>query len=311
MPFFLGSATITLIFYYIYIGSLNYPAPIQLVMPLTGSDRIFDAFLEEANMASQQIGFGATAIGKANYVRKAQYYQAFFALSIGFERAAKIALIADSLLENNGNLLSYEEIKDYGHSLKELLNATDEISVRRKFEEENHRLPRGQIHVAIIDVLNQFAKTSRYFNIDYLTGSKYLDPKSDSLKLWHKNVTLKVIEMHYSKRKLEKDEVQAEFVDTIISPITLSRHFMETGEYNNSIKDQALSLARSNFSAPYVRMYVLQIARFLAHVNSELGYLAMQTKGKVKLPYFSDVFSDFFNDDRYFKTRKIWEREYL
>lgn len=282
-------------------------------MSLTGSDKsdgIFDAFLEEAQMASQQIGFGATAIGKANYVRKAQYYQAFFALSIGFERAAKIALIADSTLENNGKTLSYEKMKDYGHNLKKLLNATDEISVRRKFEVENHRLPRSQIHVAIIDILNQFAKTSRYFNIDYLTGSKYLGPNSDPLKLWHKNVTIKVIEMHYSKKRLEKDELQAEFVDTILSPIMLSRYFMETGEYNNSIKDQSLSLAWSKFSAPYVRMYILQIARFLAHVNSELGYLAMQTKGKVTLPSFSEVFGHYFNDDQYFRTRKIWEREY-
>ena len=282
-------------------------------MSLTGSDksdRIFYAFLEEAKMASQQIGFGATAIGKANHARKAQYYQAFFALSIGFERASKIALIADSTLKNNGEPPSNGEIKNYGHGLKKLLNATDEIAVRRHFEEEHQRLPSSQIHKAIIDILTQFAKTSRYFNIDYLTSSKVLDPNSDPLRLWYNNVTLKVVEMHYPRRRREKDEAWAEFVDTIFSPVTLSRQFMETGEYNDSIKDQSLNLAFSKFSAPYVRMYVLQIARFLAHVNSELGYLATQTDGKVSLPYFAEIFGHFFNDDQYFKTRKIWEREY-
>jgi len=48
------------------------------------------------------MGISATAIGKANYARLAYYAQAFFALTIGFERAGKLALVVDYAIQNGG-----------------------------------------------------------------------------------------------------------------------------------------------------------------------------------------------------------------
>jgi hypothetical protein len=42
----------------------------------------------EAELAAEQLAIGVTALGHANHTQKGLYHQAFFALSIGFERLA-------------------------------------------------------------------------------------------------------------------------------------------------------------------------------------------------------------------------------
>ncbi len=49
----------------------------------------------------------------------------------------------------------------------------------------------------------------------------------------------------------------------------------------------------------------MQIARFLARLLSELGTQA-QAVGMDTVPYFSEFFVTFNNDDDYFRSRKTW-----
>ena len=57
------------------------------------TDPTWLALAREAGLAAEHIGIGATALGRANYAQEAYYAQAFFALSVGFERAAKLEII--------------------------------------------------------------------------------------------------------------------------------------------------------------------------------------------------------------------------
>ena len=49
---------------------------------------VFQALAREAGLAAEHLAAGVTSLGKANYAHKGIYFQAFFDLSIGFERAA-------------------------------------------------------------------------------------------------------------------------------------------------------------------------------------------------------------------------------
>jgi hypothetical protein len=59
--------------------------------------------------------------------------------------------------------------------------------------------------------------------------------------------------------------------------------------------------------APYRQLYVLQIIRYWVELLSSLQYGAMGT-GSQDIPFFTEVFAPFYNEDSYFKTRKIWDK---
>jgi hypothetical protein len=52
-------------------------------------------------------------------------------------------------------------------------------------------------------------------------------------------------------------------------------------------------------------MYVLQIARFLARLLSELGSLGYRMSPQI-IPELSEFYRVFENDDREFRKRKTW-----
>ena len=100
----------------------------------------WNAIAREAALAAEHLGNGATILGKANYEHHAHYGQAFFSLSTGFERAAKLALVVDHALINAGEFPSTGKIRDYGHNLARLLGQADAIAERRGLP-SNVRLP--------------------------------------------------------------------------------------------------------------------------------------------------------------------------
>ena len=57
----------------------------------------------EAELAAEQLAAGVTALGRANHAQRGYYSQAFFGMSIGFERAAKLIIIADHAIREHGS----------------------------------------------------------------------------------------------------------------------------------------------------------------------------------------------------------------
>ena len=68
-------------------------------------------------LVQQLIGSGATALGRANYADKGEYYNAFFGLSTGIERLTKLILVADHAICSGGKFPSHSNIKNYGHKV--------------------------------------------------------------------------------------------------------------------------------------------------------------------------------------------------
>jgi hypothetical protein len=103
-------------------------------------------------------------------------------------------------------------------------------------------------------------------------------------------------------RQIESD---AALVDEAIAPFTLVRHSAEDGEPISSPFDASLRTGLNSASKPWERMYVLQIARFIGGVLSDLGD-AGYGQTRIEIPHLSEFFGIFRNDDRYFRSRKVW-----
>jgi hypothetical protein len=90
---------------------------------------IWQALCLEAGLAAEHLGSGVTLFSKANYAHNGNYFLAFFDLSIGFERTAKLAVIVDYYIKNSSAFPTNQILKNkYGHNLIALLDETDKIA---------------------------------------------------------------------------------------------------------------------------------------------------------------------------------------
>ena len=251
-------------------------------------------------------------MGWANYAQKAYYAQAFFALSIGFERSTKVALVVDHALRLGGKFPSDHELKrvlkQFGHDLRKLLDNADEIGLRWASGTvvESDRLPRTPIHDAIIGVLNDFAtNVTRYYNLDVLARGAGASSEDDPVRAWHERVTEPVLAKHWSPAAQKRVERNAELVDALLSGQALGRHHSESGQDLSAPMAASYETGRAEAAAPHARVYVLQIARFISHLMSGLTFAAHANQLH-QIPYMSEYFAIFNNKDVYFRSRKSW-----
>lgn len=269
-------------------------------------NEIWQALTREAGLAAEQLAIGISALGKANYAQHAYYGQAFFALSIGLERAAKLALVVDYAVEHNGMFPSNRMLLGYGHKLNVLLDLADEIAKRRALAGVAKRLPHTPIHVGIIDVLSDFADNiTRYYNLDLVTGDPRAAGQMDVIRAWFERVTMAVLAAHYEPRQRERHQRNAQLVDQILGENAKVFFHSEEGHVLNSLYEASAQTGITDFARPYTRMYVMQILRFLGSLLSELGYAAHRRQLDM-IPELSEFFATFNNSDSYFKRRKTW-----
>jgi hypothetical protein len=118
------------------------------------TERAIDAALSrEASSVAQHLGIGATAIGRADFDRTASYAQAFFALSVGLERGAKLALTLDAAA-STGEFLTSGALRSFGHDLEQLILEVGRVALGRGIDVA---FPNSEIHRAIRQVLTCFA----------------------------------------------------------------------------------------------------------------------------------------------------------
>jgi hypothetical protein len=230
----------------------------------------WQALAREAGIAAEHMAIGASALTKANYAQHAYYGQAFFALTIGFERAAKLALVVDHAIEHDGQFPEHKVLRDYCHRLKDLLNNADEIAKRRGLSGAEYCLPRSAIHDGIVSVLSDFANNiTRYYNLALVTGDPRAVQLDDPVRAWFERVTVQVLTAHYRPRDRDMRERNARLIEQLLGGCTTVLHHVETGDALDSLYDASLQTGVIDFAKPYTKMYVMQIARFLGNLLSE------------------------------------------
>lgn len=269
-------------------------------------NKIFSAFLKEAQFTKEILGIGVTQLYKANYAAKGIYYQSFTCLSTGIERMEKLCLILYYYIQNQGVLPPEKCIRSYGHKIPDLYATCRNIANCQKINFHFQYKMDEKIHQAIIDLLGSFAETSgRYSNVNMLLGQE--DKSNDCIEQWYYNVDVPLYNKYISQKRKSDIEHRAYIIGNMLNSFTLTSFIAEDkSEVQNAI-EASKRTGIWEAVAPYRQRYMLQIIRYLTELLNELGHKAMAIRPE-DIPYFGEIFSLFYNNNAYFRSRKTWDK---
>ncbi|MCH2486765.1 MAG: hypothetical protein MK010_03345 [Erythrobacter sp.] len=266
------------------------------------------AMHREASLVSQIIGSGATALGRASYGSGfGEYYTAFFGLSIGIERLAKLILVADYALDNGGALPGQSVVRKYGHKLKDLIAKVDEIAKKRKIT-VTYLLPTDPICSAVIDCLDAFSDASRgrYANFEAI-GNPAFDPSNEPVNKWWTEVVEPILDKHYRGKRAEDGvKNRAAIINAMIGHAASVLHTNETGAVMSDVSTASERTGQTKWAQKYGRFYTLSVVRWLSHIFDEMTHSAGYQPGLESLFGHYEFFQTYNLDDSFLLTRKIW-----
>ncbi len=270
-----------------------------------GYSRVLSTLLDEATLAAELLCAGVTTLRRATTPKRGLYELALFNLSIGLERVCKLAVLIDYCITSKGAFPSNDLLrKDYGHDLDVLFPSVEKIVSDRKITADYTEPPRAEIHKAIISTLAEFAKTTRYYNLDLLTGGKAAPLQSGSAA-WVSRVGSLILKKHYSPQKQMEDVLEAQELQAAMGSIVSGIRFDEGGRSIDSLEQGLIHSAEIRIIQRFGPFYCLQLIRYLAAVLEELRKKS-RSSGLPALPVFIEIFSPFLNGDQFLKSRKTW-----
>ncbi|END8700851.1 hypothetical protein ABMH07_002674 [Escherichia coli] len=261
----------------------------------------------EASLVTQLIGSEATAIGKANYADKiGEYYTAFFGLSVGFERLAKLILVAHYAIEHKGKMPDENIVRKFGHKLIELTNEVDSISKKMQLSLRYSR-PTHKITYKILECLDSFAdaRRGRYANFSSLSSPNLTN--NEPINKWWGEVAESILEKHYyytvEQRRVEEN---ARFINATLSPYTTVMYMNKSTNIMQDLISASIRTGQNTIVQKWGRFYSLSIARWLATVLTELSDIASHKYGIISFYGLSEHCCSYIVEDSFLKNRKIW-----
>jgi hypothetical protein len=267
------------------------------------------AISREGELIAQQLGIGATALGRANYAEVGYYYQAFFALTIALERLAKLALAFDHARNHQGQFPDSNRYKSFGHDLLKLRRRV-ELTATAHSVQDPHRTDanrNAEIETESLEVLTGFAKgINRYYNLEMLSsGSGEME---EPIAAWHQRVTRFVLEEHLSDRSLVRMDSKARLNADLLSGSTIVRFTGEENDHINDVYEMTFRSLTSEFARRWERMYVLRTARLW--IRTMLGAAGAASRVGVAVPDLKEFFSLYLQPDSFLRDRKSWDRRH-
>ena len=266
------------------------------------------ALHREASLVSQILGSGATALGRASYGNGfGEYYTAFFGLSIGIERLAKLILVADYALDNSGALPGQAVVRKYGHKLKELIAQTGVIATKRGITVP-HIGPDHPICAAVVNCLDAFSDASkgRYANFEAI-GNPNFNVADEPVNKWWTEVVEPILDKHYRGKRAEHGvKKRAAIIDAMMGDLTLVLHTNETGGVMSDLNTASERTGQTKWAQKYGRFYTLSVVRWLAYIFDEMTHTAGYAPGLDSLFGHYEFFQTYTVDDDFLLTRKVW-----
>lgn len=274
-------------------------------MSATGYSRVFVTLLHEGTLAAELVSAGVTVLRTATTPRSGLYELALFNLSIGFKRMCKLSVLIDHYVANKGAFPTSDVLKNkYGHDLDKLFPAVDRIVAERKIESDYSESPASEIHREIISTLSEFAKTTRYYNLDSLTGGKAANLQSGRAA-WVSRVGKLILKKHYSARKQIGDVLEAQVLQASMGEVVSGIRFDEAGKSIDMLEEGLIHGAEGRVIQKFGQFYCLQLIRYVAVVLEELSRISHR-EGLHDIPFFGEIFSWFLNEDSMLRSRKTW-----
>ena len=178
----------------------------------------FKLLQQEGFLFQSSLTQGLTALRKANDSdpQKGNYYVAFFQLSIGLERLMKTTVIIDHMWKNNLSTPSSDVLRRLGHRLRDLyshLQSLDGVD-----DNPLGKVAPTSISFDILDVLDSFARTSRYYNLDTLAaGTTASDPIDD-----YKQVMQRILDEDIAEKVVTRTIARQSTLATNMSPMVFA-----------------------------------------------------------------------------------------
>ena len=179
--------------------------------------------LMEGSLTLSTLTEGLDCLRKANMYEKGLYYQAFLSLSIGIERLLKIILLYEYRINNDGKFPENNYLKEKGHDLYEMFKIVSPNTL-----EDN-------VDNLVIKFLSNFAKSTRYYNLDVLTRRdvKLLNPLEEC-----KNIEDIIIEKYNVKqRKIQNQNPFVNHMNEISSILYLDMRGREINDFNDVLNE--------------------------------------------------------------------------
>ncbi|MDE9452587.1 hypothetical protein [Xenorhabdus bovienii] len=218
-------------------------------------DEKYRRFVNEVDFSRQLLGIGLTCLRKANFARRGLYFQALSSISLGLERLMKLCLMLDDY-NQKGKYTSRKELKDYGHNLKKLF---DLVTKRSTSSVDLH-----EIHYRVLDLLTNFAKSSRYSNIDFITNNHDNDP----MKAWYNEIDKRIYEDLLTDKQRsvinKKCEIDRGYGNAF--PAFVMGYYDENRTPINSPGDLHYLLKRSEMLSGYRTLLVIQIIECVCEI---------------------------------------------
>ncbi|MDF3061838.1 MAG: hypothetical protein K0S06_1947 [Microvirga sp.] len=246
-------------------------------------------------------------MGRANYANKfGEYYTAFFGLSIGLERLAKLVLVADYAICHHGSMPEERIIRQFGHKIVDLTNAVSAVAQKHKLKLDFPR-PTSAISEKIIRCLDSFADASRGRYANFATlGNPNLGQEEPIRKWWGEVAELILQEHYYGKPVQQRVEARARVVDALMSSFSMTLHTNETGEVMQDLLTASIRTGQNGIVQRRSRYHALLVVRWIAGAFSELSRSASYTHGFDAFCGAWEYFQTYTVEDEFLKTRKVW-----
>jgi hypothetical protein len=266
------------------------------------------ALRREALLVSQLIGSGATALGRASYADGfGEYYTAFFGLSIGIERLAKLILVSDYAMENGGALPDQAAVKRFGHKLTALIERADQIANNRGLT-LGFSKPSDPICWAAVDCLDSFADASkgRYANFEAI-GNPAFDPDNEPVNRWWMKVVEPILDKHFRGQSAEEGVRQrAAILDAVLGGNLSVLNVDEQGAMMTDIATASERTGQTQWAQKYGRFYTMSVVRWLSDIFAELVHKATYETNIDALFGHNEFFNTYRVPDSFLLSRKRW-----
>jgi hypothetical protein len=264
------------------------------------TDPRFIAFNREAELAKRLTCSGLTALRKATPARPGIYYDAFFGLSIGLERLAKLAWLIDECIGRNGTFPTDKDLRSVGHDIQTLVKRAQLI---QRGQSVYSTLPSDSITDHIIMFLSEFAKGTRYYNIDFFVGGKSKG-MGDPIKAWHEKVGAAVLALPQMRAKRQRWRAQSQEVASLMSPAVVFATAAD-GTSLSTVAELSISETKASEINKQAQWKILTIVRYLSLLIANLTDAA-HAAGHTFIPDMREHFGFFCGDDAILHRYTTW-----
>ncbi len=215
----------------------------------------------EAALASQQLGSGLSTIRKYDFSSKGVFYSGMFSICIGVERILKLIALLDYRCKND----HYPEnrfLKDKGHKINDLVTYCRAIvtDIEQKVFDDS-------LSDQILNFLTDFAVSSRYYNLDAITGK--FQANNEPMARWDNEICSEIINRHPpSPKKLAKYA----WVGNKINNISVVSHTLENGVNISNAKSLFESAAFIENKQSYSVYYLYKIISWSVALLKSLDF---------------------------------------